>query len=185
MSLRIATRVKLPVVPSTSNFIRFRAMEPVPNFSYVIGEAIAASADPRFAPTLVKGLQYLREQGIGAILALNEAGGEEAVAREFGFEFLHLPVEDFRAPTIEQIGVALEFMREQAKSDSAVLVHCSAGQGRTGTILACYLVHEGQSAEQAMRDVRSLRPGSIETTIQERAIREYEQHRRENSAGQK
>ncbi|RMB93931.1 hypothetical protein DUI87_29667 [Hirundo rustica rustica] len=45
------------------------------------------------------------------------------------------------------------------------------GHGRTGTLLACYLCKERHLAGgDAIREIRRLRPGSIETAEQERAV---------------
>ncbi|XP_023804562.1 dual specificity protein phosphatase 23, partial [Cyanistes caeruleus] len=53
----------------------------------------------------------------------------------------------------------------------AVAVHCMLGHGRTGTLLACYLCKEQHLAGgDAIREIRRLRPGSIETAEQERAV---------------
>ena len=59
-----------------------------------------------------------------------------------------------------------------------VAVHCLAGRGRTGTVLAAYFVHRGLSAREAIQKVRDLRPGSIEVPEQEDAIRAFERSRR-------
>jgi atypical dual specificity phosphatase len=45
--------------------------------------------------------------------------------------------------------------------------------GRTGTILAAWLVSRGQGAGEAIALVRSLRPGSIETRAQEESVRRF------------
>lgn len=59
----------------------------------------------------------------------------------------------------------------------AVAVHCMLGHGRTGTMLACYLVKtQKMSGSDAIREIRRLRPGSIETREQEQAVMEF--HRR-------
>ena len=55
----------------------------------------------------------------------------------------------------------------------AVAIHCAAGLGRTGTVLAAYFVAKGLSAREAVERVRQLRPGSVETVEQERAIERY------------
>ena len=60
-------------------------------------------------------------------------------------------------------------------TEGAVGVHCAMGCGRTGTILACYLVaREGYSADDAIIETRRRRNGSIETRRQEQAVRDYE-----------
>ena len=56
-------------------------------------------------------------------------------------------------------------------------IHCGAGLGRTGTLLACYFVSKGMTAKNAVARVRRLRPGSIETAEQERAVEEFERAR--------
>ncbi len=54
-----------------------------------------------------------------------------------------------------------------------VAVHCAAGLGRTGVVLACYLIDKGLNATNAIARIRRLRPGSIETEDQEKAVEEF------------
>jgi atypical dual specificity phosphatase len=85
----------------------------------------------------------------------------------------HEPVDDFEAPTQPQIDKMIGFIRKCISDNKPVGVSCGAGFGRTGTILACYLVDTGLDAETAMAKVRSKRPYSIETNKQEEAVKEY------------
>lgn len=58
----------------------------------------------------------------------------------------------------------------------AVAVHCMHGHGRTGTMLACYLVKNMKmSGIDAIRKIRKLRQGSIETHEQEKAVVQFYQ----------
>ncbi|MGC9520686.1 MAG: protein-tyrosine phosphatase family protein [Anaerolineae bacterium] len=51
------------------------------------------------------------------------------------------------------------FIHEQMEADRPTLVHCYAGQDRTGAILAGYLItYQGKSPEQALQQVRSVKP---------------------------
>src|SRR5688572_24617464 len=80
-----------------------------PNFSYVWKTMVAGSAHPASGGNLTASLADLRRRGISAILSLTESPLEFSPIREFGFEYLHLPIEDFSAPTPEQIERGVRF----------------------------------------------------------------------------
>jgi len=134
----------------------------VANFSWIIEGRVAGMARPR--PT---GLEWLRDQGVSAVVSLTEA----PPAGLDGFEHIHLPVPDMTSPTLDELRAAVKFIQDHA--DRGVVVHCDAGLGRTGTVLAAYLVSTGASARAALERVRALRPGSVETPDQEQAIARY------------
>jgi atypical dual specificity phosphatase len=96
------------------------------------------------------------------------------IVSRIGFEYLHSHISG--GPSIEQLDEIIKFVEQQNAKSKSVLVHCGEGKGRTGTVLAAYLVYHGLSADEAIRVVREKRPGSIENLEQENAIREFEKH---------
>jgi len=143
---------------------------PVPNFSWIREGILAASAQPQ-------GLQdflALRAEGIGAVVTLTEAPPRMAEIEEAGLKALHLPVVDFTPPTLVQVQTFVDFVNEQRRWGRGVLVHCTAGIGRSGTMIACFLAHEDRlSGDDAIRRARQQRPGSIETAEQENLVRTW------------
>lgn len=115
-------------------------------------------------------LAWLRERGIGAVLSMTETPlSAEALARH-GLESLHVPVDDLTAPTPEQFDRALRFIDWQRVRGKPVVVHCKMGQGRTGVVLAAYLVRTGAAPAQALARVRTVCPGAVGVSEQERAL---------------
>ena len=147
------------------------------NFSFLIPGRLAGCAQPGAFGGLPADLEALRRQGIVALVSLTEAPPTPAVVAEAGMRLLHLPVVDFTPPSLEQIRRAVAFIDEQGK-EGAVAVHCRAGIGRTGTMLAAYLVAQGRPAAEAIAEVRRLRPGSIETREQEQVLHLWERELR-------
>ena len=120
---------------------------------------------------------WLREQGIEAVLSLTE-GPPPGDPTEDGLRMLRVPIEDFGTPSIEDLDRCVAWIAENAASRRAVVVHCGAGIGRTGTVLAAYLVADGRSADEAIGHLRRLRPGSIETLAQQELVHEFARRRR-------
>lgn len=118
-------------------------------------------------------LAWLRGRGIGAVLSLTETPLTAGALTRHGLEGLHLPVDDLTAPTPEQLDRALGFIDRQRARGRAVAVHCLVGQGRTGTVLAAYLIRGGLSPEQALCELRTICPGAVGSPEQERALRAF------------
>ena len=110
-----------------------------------------------------------------AIVSLTELPLHKTFIEEFGFEYKHIPVVDLTSPTQGQIDEFVAFINSLTSSKKKTVVHCDAGIGRTGTMLACYLVSKGYSAQKAVTEVRRKRPGSVETLEQEDTIIKYEE----------
>ncbi|XP_040008815.1 protein tyrosine phosphatase domain-containing protein 1 [Xiphias gladius] len=61
-----------------------------------------------------------------------------------------------------------------ALQEGRIAVHCHAGLGRTGVLLACFLAYATRmTANQAISYVRAKRPGSIQTRGQLRCVRQF------------
>ena len=119
-------------------------------------------------------LAFLENKGISAVVSLTEEPLNPDTLRKLGMDYLQLAVSDMSAPTLEDVEKFVDFVEEKEKEGKAVAVHCIAGIGRTGTMLACYLVKKGKSSIQAIQEIRHKRPGSVETEAQEQLVINYQ-----------
>lgn len=143
------------------------------NFSWLIEGKLAGSARPGGDGPEEPDLQFLQEQGIRAIVTLCHKTCNPELLEKYGLMSRYLPVDDFKAPGLELVEKAVGYIERRLENNQPVLVHCRAGYGRTGTILACYLIKRGMGPGQALAEVRRARPGSVEVKAQERTVLQY------------
>jgi atypical dual specificity phosphatase len=115
-------------------------------------------------------LEALAGHGVKVVINLHERAHGPGRLDPHGIVEIHLPVRDFTAPTPEQLERGVAEIERAIRDRKIVAVHCGGGLGRTGTLLACYLVSQGMTTVDAIAEVRRLRPGSIETREQVNAV---------------
>ena len=130
------------------------------NFSWLEQDRIAGcrgprtDADLRFLGSVVRALVRLAPE--------DESGILRSDVKRHGLEDCYEPMDDWTAPSQKQIGRVLNFVARALADGKAVAVSCGAGYGRTGTVLACYLVSKGIPAEAALEKLIAVRPCSRE-----------------------
>ncbi|KAI5618944.1 dual specificity protein phosphatase 23, partial [Silurus asotus] len=151
--------------------LKIMAASPPPNFSWVESHKLAGLAMPRMPAHY----QFLLNNGIKHLITLSERKPPyHDSCPELTMH--HIKIHDFCAPTFDQIKRFLSIVEEANSKAEGVAVHCLHGFGRTGTMLACYLVKSRKiSGIDAINEIRRIRHGSIETREQEQIIIQFYQ----------
>ena len=164
---------------------RRRMGSTVRGFYWLIDDAIAgcgrpggaayhrAENDAALLKALDADLSSLRAKGIEAVLSLTETPLADGALDRHDLTWLHLPIDDLAAPTPDQFRQGLAFIDRQRARGRKVVVHCLVGQGRTGSILAAYLIRGGLDAPAALRQLRAVCTGAVENRDQEQALDEF------------
>jgi len=139
------------------------------NFSWLIENKLAGSA----IPTSIDEVQWAIEQGVKSIVTIREDPLNDDWVKDVNY--LHVSSNDMGVPEFADLTYAIDFIHRRITNNEPVMVHCLAGMGRTGTILACYLIkYQKMSANEATEKVRKERPGSIQSYPQEEIIFRFE-----------
>lgn len=151
-------------------------MSPPHGFSWIDRPHLAALA----RPGSVEDLNWLRQQGIQVLVSLTEDRPRRDWADEAGILVFHEPLEDMEPPTQQQLDRSVSAICKALDNNMPVAVHCGAGLGRTGVVLACYLVARGMNAANAIAKIRRLRPSSIETEEQAESVEWFARRSRQD-----
>ena len=130
-------------------------------------------------PSSFDQLTWLASNGIKCVITVTEIPLPkvwfEKIDSQYGeLENYFLKTDDYNAPTIEEIHEVVEYIEQRIHANKPVLVHCAAGKGRTGTVLAAYFIkNDGLTPMEAVKKLRGMRPGSVQSERQEMAINTF------------
>ena len=121
-------------------------------FQWVLDGTLARCGQPYYTSTdgahtvQPPDVMFLRLKNIVSVISANHYDMEDEGKKRLkdaGIDFHHRPVADFGVPSSEQLrGVAglIEANRTRKRKPGATLVYCGAGQGRTGTYVAGWVM---------------------------------------------
>ena len=123
------------------------------------------------------GLGSLKSRDISAIVNLRKTHDD----RQNGVvlnDYLHLRVTDNTAPTQAQLREGVAFIARNIDAGESVYVHCGVGVGRAPTLAAAYLINTGLTYDEALAQIRNVRPFIWLNRRQRDSLRTFAQEQR-------
>lgn len=144
-------------------------------FSWAVRGKVAGTPMPGAVAGIDYDLAALKQVGITKLITLTERDLPQDSLARHGLTNLHLPIRDREPPTVAQTNMLLIRMNALLDKGEVLAVHCLAGIGRTGTILACWLIREGLTAKEALRRIRTIDRAYVQSAEQEDFLQTYEE----------
>jgi tyrosine-protein phosphatase SIW14 len=145
----------------------FAAGKGVVNFGKV-NDALYRGAQPD-----ALALQQLKALGVRSIINLRMTNDiwkdEPSLAQTHAMSYTNIPLNSLAAPSEDQLNRVLNAIQNLPKP---VFIHCQFGCDRTGTIVACYRIHNDQwSNARAFKEAESYGFSPYEAEMREFIMR--------------
>ncbi|XP_026559691.1 dual specificity protein phosphatase CDC14B isoform X2 [Pseudonaja textilis] len=143
------------------------------DFNWIIPKKIMAFSGPHSRSRIENGyphhapeayFPYFRRHNVTTVIRLNKKMYDSRRFKDAGFDHYDL---FFADGSIPNDAIIKAFLNICENAEGAIAVHCKAGLGRTGTLIACYIMkHYRMTAAETIAWIRICRPGSVIGTQQ-------------------
>lgn len=160
---------------------------PIPESYWVLPGKLLAGEYPgaRDQGVALRKVRRLLEAGITCFIDLTEPNEwqlrpywphvlEAASHKRNEIEHQRWPIRDMAVPTRAHMTCILQAIDQALARNHVVYLHCWGGIGRTGTVVACYLIQHGLDARVALEHLTLLRQHTPDS--QRRSPETAEQH---------
>lgn len=143
------------------------------HFRWIIEGKLAGMGRPGLLGPIDDDLAGIASNGVTMLVTLTEEPLPLAALKPHGISPRHFPILDMGVPAVGPCASLCREIERAIASGECVAVHCHAGLGRTGTILAAYLVWTGEAPDAAITRLREIRPQYIQTRSQQDFVKRF------------
>lgn len=136
------------------------------NFLWLKKGRLAGTPKPGLLTDLDYDMTALKRVGITTLVNLMEERFSRKTLEKYGIKGVHFPIKDMGVPPISDAKIFCQQIEERMAAGEVLALHCKAGLGRTGTMLASILIWEGMSALEALEKVRCIEPRWVQSEEQ-------------------
>jgi len=121
-------------------------------------------------------MAMLKKVGVTTLVTLMMKPVDKTVLDKFSIRGIWEAIPDMGAPSMQQAIKICQDIDNAINADEVVAVHCRAGLGRTGTVLATYLIWEGADAMDSLETVRGIEPRWVQSEEQVQFLQNFAMH---------
>lgn len=118
-------------------------------------------------------MKMLQRVGVTKLVTLMTKPINKEALEKFSVKSIWHAIKDMGAPSCELAVTICQDIDQAIKDNEVIAVHCRAGMGRTGTILAAYLIWDGSDALRALDTVRGIEPRWVQSEEQVKFLEDF------------
>jgi atypical dual specificity phosphatase len=144
-------------------------------FIWIVDGVLAGCPMPGVSSPISYDLGLIASIGVTYLITLTEEDLDQEELEVSGLRNLHLPIYDRETPSLNQMHMLLFKMQKLIDDGEVLAVHCLAGIGRTGTVLAAWMIKEGGiTADESIKRLRLINSSFVQTKMQEDFLVDFE-----------
>lgn len=164
-----------PPIPAIAEYAPSESFGPR-GFLWLKRGVLAGTPLPGVVHDIEYDMQMLKKVGVTTLVTLMTKPVDKDVLEKYSVKSIWHAIKDMAAPTNEQAVVICEEIEQAITNKEVIAVHCRAGMGRTGTVLAAYLIWQGSSALDALDTVRNIEPRWVQSEEQVNFLESFDKY---------
>jgi len=141
---------------------------------WTIQDKLGSMQKPGLLRDLDADLAGLKGLGVRTLVTLTQQSLDLDKLSDCGIHAIHFPIVYMSIPDVSEVTDLCHQISVGLDREDIFVVHCKAGLGRTGPVLACVLVYRGATAVDAIGTIRLKNARFIQTDEQANFVSEFE-----------